>query len=320
MYQLKDFGSFYVSGRKIVLENQPPKITWRSRGVPPMEIEVNGDYLIDQGYVQYFIPEHENHLPIILIHGGGHTGAVWETTPDGRPGWLHYFLNQNRTVYVLDNVERGRASWCSLPGIWQDEPDIRSGLRIWDDFRIGKIENYLNKIPYPTQQFPVDYFDGLLLRNVPKWNTHVEASAATIAELANKIGDCWLISHSQSGEFAYRAVSQASKSIHGAVFIEPTSFGTPITPSHSRKPFLYLYGDFFEDHEFWLKLQSMAKEQHKELISTGAAPDWIELPQIGVQGNSHLPMMDLNSDVVAKKIHEWLILHEFEYKNQKESL
>ena len=45
---------------------------------------------------------------------GGLTGACWETTPDGRPGWLHNFLSAGFAVYVLDNVERGRSGFVQL--------------------------------------------------------------------------------------------------------------------------------------------------------------------------------------------------------------
>ena len=30
--------------------------------------------------------------PVMMIHGGAHTGACWLATPDGRPGWAHVFV------------------------------------------------------------------------------------------------------------------------------------------------------------------------------------------------------------------------------------
>ena len=50
------------------------------------ERDPNGDFLIEQVYVQYFIPAEQTFPhPLVLIHGGGLTDACWETTPDGRP-------------------------------------------------------------------------------------------------------------------------------------------------------------------------------------------------------------------------------------------
>jgi len=34
------------------------------------------------------------------------TGVTWETTPDGREGWLNYFLRKGWAVYNSDAVER----------------------------------------------------------------------------------------------------------------------------------------------------------------------------------------------------------------------
>lgn len=33
-------------------------------------------------------------LPVLFWHGGGMTGATWEETPDGRPGWHEYFMRR----------------------------------------------------------------------------------------------------------------------------------------------------------------------------------------------------------------------------------
>ena len=51
-------------------------------------------------------------LAVVFMHGGGLSGSMWETTPDGRPGWSRLFLEAGHPVYVIDGVERGRAGWC----------------------------------------------------------------------------------------------------------------------------------------------------------------------------------------------------------------
>jgi hypothetical protein len=32
--------------------------------------------------------------PVVMIHGGAHTGACYLATPDGRQGWGHVFVAQ----------------------------------------------------------------------------------------------------------------------------------------------------------------------------------------------------------------------------------
>ncbi|PFH58116.1 hypothetical protein XA68_14141 [Ophiocordyceps unilateralis] len=49
-------------------------------------------------------------LPIILIHGDWHTGQVWNTKPDGKPGWASYFNYQGYRVYVVDLPACGRSN------------------------------------------------------------------------------------------------------------------------------------------------------------------------------------------------------------------
>ncbi|MGX1789277.1 alpha/beta fold hydrolase [Bosea sp. NPDC055332] len=48
-------------------------------------------------------------LPIVLVHGGGHTGACFLTTPDGRPGWAPFFAASGREVFVPDWPGHGRS-------------------------------------------------------------------------------------------------------------------------------------------------------------------------------------------------------------------
>ena len=33
---------------------------------------------------------------------------------------------------------------------------------------------------------------------------------------------------------------------------------------------------------------------------------WVDLPDLGIKGNTHMPMMDKNSDQVAQVIQDWM--------------
>jgi hypothetical protein len=43
------------------------------------------------------------------------------------------------------------------------------------------------------------------------------------------------------------------------------------------------------------------------LLRAGIDADWWELPRMGIQGNSHMLMMDDNSDEIAQRVGEWLL-------------
>jgi pimeloyl-ACP methyl ester carboxylesterase len=50
-----------------------------------------------------------NKTPLLFVHGGSHTGACYETTPDGRDGWATYAAARGRTSYVIDWPGHGRS-------------------------------------------------------------------------------------------------------------------------------------------------------------------------------------------------------------------
>jgi pimeloyl-ACP methyl ester carboxylesterase len=47
--------------------------------------------------------------PVVMIHGGGHTGTCFLMTPDGRTGWAQRFAAAGRDVFVPDWPGHGRS-------------------------------------------------------------------------------------------------------------------------------------------------------------------------------------------------------------------
>ena len=90
---LRDMGSFHVGGRVIEITGKPVKEVVFTPGGVPAKVDPNGKYQVEQMYVQYFLPQNKKgKLPLLLWHGGGLTGVTYETKPDGKPGWLNYFI------------------------------------------------------------------------------------------------------------------------------------------------------------------------------------------------------------------------------------
>src|SRR5438105_7807670 len=151
--ELQDEGSFFVNGHSL-----PSDHPSNAAGA------VSGDIMAGQMYVQYRIPKTVSAPPIVMVHGSGHTGVTYETTPDGREGWATYFARRNFPVYVVDHVGRGRSGFDPTPinrariesnaAVLPPVP-LFTRERAYANFRIGSA--YPN--PYPGQQFPVEAFD-----------------------------------------------------------------------------------------------------------------------------------------------------------------
>jgi pimeloyl-ACP methyl ester carboxylesterase len=78
-----------------------------------------------QMYVQHFRETPSGAArptPVIMIHGGAHSGVCWTTTPDGRPGWAFDFAAAGRPVYVVDWPGVGRS------GTWPASSTVGPGL------------------------------------------------------------------------------------------------------------------------------------------------------------------------------------------------
>src|SRR5882672_6791119 len=107
---LRGMGSFHVGGRLVEISGQPIKEVVFTPGGVAAKVDPNGTYQAEQMYVQYFLPKNrKGKVPLLMWHGGGLTGVTYETTPDGREGWLNMFVRMGWDTYNSDAVERGRA-------------------------------------------------------------------------------------------------------------------------------------------------------------------------------------------------------------------
>ena len=85
---LKDMGSFHIGGREVEIKGKVVPDLQLTPGIPA-NVDPNGTLAVEQMYVQYFIPaDTKGRLPLLLWHGAWLTAATYETTPDGREGWL----------------------------------------------------------------------------------------------------------------------------------------------------------------------------------------------------------------------------------------
>lgn len=304
--RLRGMGAFHVGGRDVELSGLPVREHLMAEGGQPVRIDPNGRYVVEQMYAQYFLADPDaGRLPLLLWHGGGMTGATWETTPDGRPGWLHEFLRRGRDVYLCDAVERGRSGFAPVPYVWPEAPVIQTPADIFTRFRIGTRDPATGALcPFPDTQFPVAAFDALARQMVPRWTTTDAAVLAGYLALLERTGPAVIVCHSQAGVFALRAAHARPDLVRAVIALEPASI--PMLDTSTRAydvPTLVVLGDHIDTDARWPRMA----ERIRNFANAHAAVDILSLPDSGMHGNSHMLMMDRNSLAIAARVSDWLI-------------
>jgi pimeloyl-ACP methyl ester carboxylesterase len=301
---LRDMGSFHVGGRHIEVTGQPIKEVLFTPGGVPAKVDPNGKYQVEQMYAQYFLVQNRRgKLPLLMWHGGGLSGVTYETKPDGSPGWLNYFLRQGWDTYISDAMERGRSGWTDkfLP---LGDP--------WERFRVGPIGSWnddkTKRVTYPGVQFPIDAYEQFMKQGVPRWVTTDEQIIAAYIELVDKVCPCVVLVHSQAGAFGFKVAEARPDKVKALVAVEPSGAGSKDKVAALKDiPIAVIYGDNAKDHPRWGKIRQNVASYADAIKGAGGSVDLIDLPDIGIKGNTHMAMMDKNSDQVADVIQKWLV-------------
>jgi pimeloyl-ACP methyl ester carboxylesterase len=186
-------------------------------------------------YVEVLVPKRIRHqLPIVLLHGAGQSGTDWLQTPDGRPGWAHFFVKRGYVVYLPDLPGRGRSAFIpdmdgalaartapQLSELWTASDQLGSwpqakkysqwpgegagkgkiGDRIFDDFARTQL------------QYPVSGLD----------QTSVDAGIALLDRIKVPV---ILLTHSLGGAFGWSVADARPQQVAAIVAVEPA--GPPI--------------------------------------------------------------------------------------------
>lgn len=311
---LKEMGSFHVGGKLVEISGQPVREVTFTPGGVPAKVDPNGTYQVGQMYVQYFIPEEERGAyPLLMWHGGGLTGVTYETTPDGREGWLNHFLRAGWSVYNSDAVERGRSGWAQYPEIFEGEPVFLTTANPWERFRIGDGAGSYSPDPDERRllegnEFPAEAYEQFVKQGVPRWTTTDDFILDAYSAEIEKVCPCVVMVHSQSGKFGFEMAQKHPDLVRALVAVEPAAVGkTEEAEALKDIPILMLYGDFIEQDSRWPQIRQRGMDFAQLVRDSGGTVDVVNLPDVGIAGNSHLPMMDKNSDDVADFIQNWLV-------------
>jgi pimeloyl-ACP methyl ester carboxylesterase len=318
---IKSQGSFFVGGT-----------TRHSTALSGVETDPEprriGDITVGQMYVQYQVPQHVKHPPIVMVHGGGLSGQSWETTPDGRMGWSEYFVRGGFPVYIADQVARGRSGF---DGTVLNE--VRMGIRApkdlaptlnigheyaWTWFRIGPKYG----VPYPDTQFPVGAIEAFQKMWIPDLIASLPSDNPTFANLAalgRKTGGAVIMGHSETFMFPERAALADAAGVKGMISLESgyacaTSFKPEQLAVLARIPLLIVFADHHAEapEPFGTRWTGSLKECRAFADALRAASGdvtFLHLPEAGIHGNTHMFMLDKNNLKIADLVFDWIEKH-----------
>lgn len=309
---LRGMGSFHAGGRTVLRSGGPVREVVFTPGSAPARLDPNGVVHVGQMYVQFMLPAVRlGAAPLVFWHGGGMTGATWETTPDGREGWAQWFLRRGWDVHVCDAAERGRSGF-PPPGVLPDEPVFQTVAAPFERFRIGEGPGSWHADParrrvLPGCRFPVAAYDEFVRQMVPRWIGSDETIIAAHIAALERIGPSVLLCHSQGGAFAFRVAGRRPDLVRAIVAVEPAALPPPAEAAGlAAIPVLLVYGDFIAVDPRWRALRAEAGASAAAISHAGGDITLLDLPAEGIAGNSHLLMMDDNSDEIAALIQGWL--------------
>ena len=309
---LRGMGSFHVGGRVAEVSGKPVTDIQRVPGGPFSKNDPNGQFMVEQMYAQYFLPKNrKGKYPLLMWHGGGLTGVTYESTPDGREGWVNLFVRKGWDVYVSDAVERGRSGFAS-PDVWQGQPIFLNYQDPYERFRIGQGAGSWNsdpaqRKPMPGTQFPLEAYDNYMKQSVPRWLTTDKAVLDGYLALIDKLCPCVLLTHSQGGNFGFLAAELRPDKIKGIVAVESASAGKVANAARLKDiPVMMMFGDYVDQHPRWKEYKRIDSEYGDAIKAAGGSVDLVMLPDIGIKGNSHMLMQEKNNAAIADVIQKWL--------------
>ena len=322
-------GSFSVGGTVVTAPGTFDPIAqgaYNPAGADPRGQTLHGDHT----YVFYQVPVKARPLPLVFWHGHGQSARTWETTPDGREGFQTLFLRRRYPVYVLDQPRRGRAGRSTQPVTIPATPDDQLWFGI---FRLGVWPDLYPGVQFSRDRGALEQFFRQMVPNTGPYD--VEVNTKAVAALFDKIGPGVLITHSQSGTLGWRTAMK-NRNIKAVASYEPggdfvfpdgeapqlpfagRTFTPPTVPLSdfmqlTRIPIVIYYGDNIPEQpstnpgqEQWRVFRATARLWRDAVNKRGGDVTLVELPAVGIRGNTHFPMSDVNNVQIADLLSKFL--------------
>jgi pimeloyl-ACP methyl ester carboxylesterase len=276
-----------------------------------------GHVVVDNVYATYQYPvAQRSPYPILFNSGGGHTARVYDTTPDGREGWLTLFLREGFATYGVDRVNTGRSGTdiCAINAVRLGRAPVSELPAInryafessWVTFRWGPRFGE----PYPDTQFPIEAADAYYPQTVSTYRDPDETrkTVAALAALLDKVGPAILQTWSSSGLLGYLAAIERPELVKGILAVETSvdafdNIPAAKLPILARVPILIVIGDRAPDRV------ASSRAFEKKFKAAGGDITIDALPEAGIKGNGHTLMLEKNNKQIMFRMIAWLEGH-----------
>lgn len=270
-------------------------------------------------YVEWFLPNRRKNVSITFVHGGGGQGSEFLRTPDNRPGWAHAFLRAGYPVYILDRPGHGRSRWDpAVLGPATAAPDYETLMPRFVDVAQNQLwpEAALHT-QWPSKPAGNDdrfmASQGSMATNLVSTQRHVEEIAPELFELT---GDTVLVTHSAGGPCGWALSACGGSRVRGIIAVEP--LGAPgVKHTLGRFDNGLCAADFAGVHDpysppiamltaeaTWMREMNFSAAEFLRKRNSNFVH--FDLPAHGISGNGHMMMSEMNSDLIAQLMLDWL--------------
>jgi len=282
-------------------------------------------------YYETFAPAAATGRPtVVMVHGGAHSGACYQRTADGRPGWAYRFAERGYRVVVPDWPGVGRSGYIPIDDLTGDV--VVEGL--------GKIVRSLGQPAIVMTHSMSGAYGWKLIENYGQHLAKLVAIAPgppgniqAVSDIASETVDTVVVRGSTTMTINLKQLVVSDRNFVEVKLVgKSTQFPreyigvyasslTPIPPrllyqrrnirgsqlkvtdlsNYRGKRILVMTGTADIDHP--RELDGAIVEW---LNQNGAKADFLYLGDHGIEGNGHMMMLEKNSDALAGQVLSWI--------------